>query len=1209
MSISADACLSSDQDVVSVILEVLTPLMDMVDSFTVELQYNLMTSLTRLPHMHEFAGCLQPFIHNIVSDVVRDPWGSDYLGLLGTACLDEDNLIDLLHYRVSERVIPELRRYELTIGKLYGNPQHIDRVCKVLQVVGLTVSGVPGTLLSQFIGDIVIPNLKALIGERQGTARLKDGEARVCSALIEFCRDAMRASDFTFDELCFGYHLFDLLLVPVKEAGAQPLVLAASLRCLAVILGNQRVGETFVATFTEDVDVSVLMSYLKAERIQKLADERSEYALTLVTELASFIAHVLDLVPHHPRVRQLVDIMYEKGLLALVIDSMAHSAVDATVRVALVRALVRFPLDKIDAGAMATMLGILVPSSLRDFEPEVFGYIVDALRHKLEFYAIEPIIERTCWLLTETLKRSDAHLYEQVHLKCASLLHKASTMPTGCLVIRDESKAVMLRKALRFEQEFCAYDHADIRVELSCVGGDVEFIAQCMFDTFRVRTNSRQIFRVFRALEIALCGSQDMALEQSLQSIDLICAAEVEDFSDTCFRPVLSVPVEDISDPGTVSSRTTVSIDEIDAHRDHEQQVFILKEMPKRIVSYLSPEYSHTFSERYQRERSRNEHSEYWAGILKGRKLDSEAANEVETIDWTIKCSKVFSGDAFDDGPQLGDAIISPIDKRARRMLSYTIGQKLSQCHNDIASDDPFYQVLPKQMLHRVWINESRKVINPCFAVSSFFRTLYGLMSPRTSRVVRDVLHLQFRDPEFVRSLIKLTACSSFLDANITAKLFKLATRALYIDTFLQAESMDAIVVYDVLSRFAAGLCVPLSDVTASVSVEWVDAGMTHVQLVILRMIQMLSTFCRQLPWVKFSNIAKIQDHFVEECVIRCVPEHVLQFTLGIMFQVVALETSNSVGTYVSHLYTSPLLEHIREACADLAVAVSCSAKNTHYKHVLHAISEQRGSNNLLLRPSFVSDLLRRIQLAALARQFQNKISQGRAERVLLMDDIWLITTRVHNALIAVTSRAIYIIGAGEPSEFDIKSKFSINAAVIEVEKGLLHVIRHRKKAIAITLRHTPPAEFRRFVTEGDRSTMSTTVAQHLGEPLTYLGACKHEQRFCLVAVTNNHLAIFALRYQSVLETDDPEKVLVTSESEESNDTATEPIMQCLCYEISKVAYSSDLGVQITLEKRTDDNCWELVFVSDSRREAFKKALAQSIGHLEWFRHWESGAD
>ncbi|ORM41354.1 uncharacterized protein BXIN_0766 [Babesia sp. Xinjiang] len=1280
VAIAADACRdSAKQEVVAIILEVISPLMEVTDSLPIKLQHNLMTSLTQLPHMQEFAVCLQPFIHNIVEDIVKDPWETEYIGLLKTACLDEDNLVDLLQYKLPERVIPQLKQYELINGPIYANEAHLEAISHVLEIVGLTMRGVPAPLLSQFIGDTIIPNLKDLIGEREGTARLTAAEARICNLIIRLCTAAIVSSQNALEELCFGYHLFDLLVVPVKEPVAEPLVLAAALTCLIAIMRNPKNGDTFINTFTEDVDLGILMGYLRPESIQKLVEIHNKHAITLVSSISNFIAHLLELAPKQPRVQQLMDNMYEKGLVVMIMDAIAHSAADIQVRGALVRALVRLPLERIDAGAITIMLELLVPASIREFEPEVFEYIMDALKLKLEVYAMETIIERTCWLLIATLKTPEAHRYHVVHLKCAALLQKASGTKSGRMILRNENHALSLRKALKYEEEFCEHDHPEVRVELASAGGDVAFLSACMFDTFRLKSDSKQIFRVLRALNLAISDAQHGHLEEKMQHIEAICAQEVEDFAEEPLKHI-AVFAQDSSIEGTENAESdSVNTDmdallqhdilpdmTLDAHRDREQQLFVSMEMPQKIMAYLSAAFSTTFTERFLQERKRNQHSEYWAGLLKGRKLDCERLSICDKFDWNIDCSDIFSGESLAEGTQLGEAISSAIAKPTRHTVSYVINKKLGDNNHDKRDDDIFYWVVPRQLLHKVWINESTKILNPCFVVSSYLRTLHVLMAPHVSSVVREAIKGHFKDPDFVRNLIKLTACSSFLDANLTAKLFRVCVRALTIDVSAQAESMDVIIVYDILSRFAAGVCEPLMSVVTSVSVDWVESSMYHVQLVLLRIFQLFAMIARQMPCIKFSNVLEIQQYFVEKCVIRFLTEPVLSLVLRILFQIVALETSSSVGTYVSHLYQSHLLEQIREACADIVVTSSCAAKHTHYQHLINAISEQRQSNSLLLRPSFVADLLRRIQLAELSKQFQDRVSEKRLERALLMDDIWIAKKGgpIRTGLLGVTSRNMYILRSRRESDFKIRSKFHRNAAVWEVENGLLYVVFARQAIVdktswtdstcaMFTLRHTPSTEFRRFVTEGNSNILGFCSAKTLGKTATYLGICNHDEQLSLIALTENKLAIFAIKpniitetiikgkfmcelalmplpedstddgnYSSVLagkvvETDSNRKITAPESEEDDEETSEAPpeeplelLQQWYCDSITKVAYGDDLGVAITVkdshEEDDDDGCvWEVTFVSDGRREAFKKALARSIGHLAWFRHWE----
>ncbi|CDR96025.1 hypothetical protein, conserved [Babesia bigemina] len=1292
MAIVANACRDSGrEEAVSIVTEVLSPLLETVDSL----------SVVRAPATNGIAatGLIQPILHYIVTDIVRDPWKTEYLGLFKTACLDEDNLVDVLQYGLATRLIPEVRNYERAHGALHANEAHVKRICQVLEAISLTVGGVPPALMSELGGDILIPNLKFLIGERQGTSRLTQSQALICHVLIRVATAAMISSQHAFEELCFGYHIFDLMIVPVKETMAEPLVLAAALNTLAVLTGNPMKGQTFSAAFMEEFDAGVLLAYLRPLRMQKMADVYKEHAKTCMTAIGNFIAHLLELSRRLPMMCQLVDVMYGKGLAVLILDALSHKEANGDVRRALVRALVRFPIERIDSGAVAIMLDLLSPANFREFEPQVFEYIVDALKHKLDIYSVERIVERTCWLLLVTLKTPEAERYKVLHVKCVELLLAASNRPTGKVLFREERHSLSLRKALKYEEDFCAYDHPEVRVELACVGGDVAFLNACMFDTFRLKHDSKQIFRVFRTVNRAISDARGRP-ENELLTIEDICACEVGDFDDEPLEP--RIPHADESRPDEHSAEETpdssianpesppnnavaVPINvvggdpveqdrlfphdeawQIDSnvHRDQQRQLYVSMDMPKKIMSYLSASFSASFTEYYQMERKRKAHSEYWAGILKGRKLDCERLNIVDKFDWSVECSEIFCGENLAETSQLCEGISNAISKPTRQLVSY-VNWKQWRSHQGTMRDgaEPFYTVRPRKHLNKVWMNECKKVLNPCFVVSSFLRTLHALMAPSVSVVVRDAVRGHFRQADFVRNLIKLTTCSSFLDANLTAKLLRVCERAFTIDASVQAESMDMIVIYDIVSRFAASFCEPLMVITTNVSVDWVDDSMHHVQLVLLRVFRVFALFARQMPWIKFSNVLEIQQHFVEKCVIRCVPEHALTLALRILFQIVSLETGSSVGTYVSHLYESSLLEQIREACVDIAVAASCAARNTHYPHVLNAISELRHSSSLLLRRSIVSDILRRIRLADLGKRFQEKVSETRLERVLLMDDAWIVKKggSTQNALMAVTSRRLHVLRAKREDEFRTQAKFRPSAAIWEIEGGLLYVVFARELVAdttakltdpqwaMFTLRHTPPKAFRHYVTAGNIPTLGRLAARALGDATTYLGLCLWDGRICLAALTKDKLAIFAVDHVLLAEgirsgtftceeytTDNGDmragqpltpghkpKPNSGSHGTESDDESSEsesegsprePIElldECYCDSITSVAYGADLAVAISVtdpDDEDEENLWELTFVSDSRREAFKKALAGSIGHLTWYRRWESDA-
>ncbi|KAK1934378.1 hypothetical protein X943_003419 [Babesia divergens] len=1281
MGIVSEACCGpKKQQSYTIVLEVVAPLLEVIDSFTPKLQYNLMSSLTLLPQTREFAGSLQPIIHNIIGDLFRDPWETEYLGLLKTICLDEDNVTDVMHYGVAAYLIGEMCKYQAAKGSLYADSADIPRICDLLDVIGFTLGVAGAYVLSEFTSEVLMPNLKYLIGDREGTSRLTPPQARVCNMIIRLCMAIAHTAKPAFDELCFGYHLFDLLLVPVKEPVADPLVLTAALYGISFIMENPENGETFANAFTEEVNIVLLLTYLKPERLENLSATTTGHADDLMCSVANFIAHLLGLSKMYSSMRQLTDMMYEKGLAITVLDALASGAIDRKVSGAFVRILSRFSIDKIDAMAIRIMLELMTPANVMEFEPEVFGYMVSALEQKLESYSMEAIIEKVCWLLVFTLKTVDARRYEVVQLRCASLLQTASKTHTGRLLLGEEHNSLAIRKALKYEQDFCAFDHADIRVELSSVGRDVNFLNACMFDTFRLKHDHRQIFRVLRALGKGLIDTEQDVAEEELLAIDAICASEVEDFVE---RPkhiagsggAGGIPLQTVGHSSLSDAESeTTSVDGLGAsitsdapeqdtqspevvpmepsaqvHRDQQRQLFISLDMAKKIVSYLSGAFSPTFTELYQRERKYKQHSEYWAGVLKGRKIDCEQFSIVDKFDWSIKCDEVFDGDKITEDVQMGGTVCSAIAKPSRQLVSYVIGQKLGGVvmHN---TDDPFFSVLPSQMLHKVWINESNSVLNPCFVVSAFLRILYGLMAPSVSHVVSDVIKGHFRQPEFVRSLIKLTACSSFLDANITAKLFKTCARALTIDASVQAESMDMIIVYDILSQFAKGLCEPLKGIVTAVSVNWAENNMEHAHMVLLNVFRMLALFAKQTPWIKFSNVLEIQEYFVETCIIRFIPESFLGLVLQILFQIVALETSSSVGTYVSHLYQSELLEQLRECCVDMAVAVSCAAKNTHYTFILNAISEQRNFKSLLLRPSLVADLLRRIYLTEVRKRFQEFVIKKE------WNAFYSLTTygTIKDKLIALTSRAIHILNVKSDESFKITSKFDASATVWSIDDGLLHAIlpsapaadkpdRLSREWALFTLRHTAPPNFARFVTAEAKDILRQYATRALGAAATYLGICQCDDSLCLVAVTQDKLAILAVQpallvarimegrntnYQVDTCSGEPyddhrdtsktqgkdarsnevETGRSSGESSEmtSEGTRDEPLHllhECYCDDILRVSYK-ELDVTFSL-KEPEDETRSLTFASDSRCEAFKKALARAIGHLAWYRRWE----
>lgn len=1266
-AIVAEYCAGTKkQDYINIVLEVISPLLDVIANLPPQLQFNVMSSLTLLPCIPEFSGALQPLVHNIIADIIRDPWRTEYMSLLETVCLDEDNGYDVMYYGLADHIMGSLTKYVHERGPLHHEGADLKRLCDLMNIIGITIRGSNVTKMLQFFDEVVIPTLKFLIGEREGTSRLTPQQSRLCSVSMRLCVSSFDTGKQTFDELCFGYHIFDLFLVPVKEPMADPLVLATALHGILAIIANRETGDTFATAFTEEVDIALLLAYLRPERLKRLAEASTGDAKDLVCSIAKFIGYMLSLSASNPRVYEFTEKMFEKGLAIMVLDAIASRAVDREINKALVYALSRFSVDKIDSSAITIMLELMTTSNVLEFQPDIFEYMVSAMEQKLGMYPMEPIIEKVCWLLVVTLKTVNARQYQGVHLSCVSLLLTVSRTNTGKMLLKEKNNSLSIMKALKYEQEFCAYDHADVCVERTWIGKHVSFLNACMFDTFRLRHDHRQIFRVLYALGEALLDDANGKEENRFPTIDVICTNEIKDFADEGLHGHVAFIDEESDKPpetndtakdpkehvlhislnkaeGEVGETQLQPPSEFSAsvHRDQQRQIFISMDMTKKIMSYLSGSFSPGFTEHYQYERKCKAHSEYWAGLLKGRKLDCETAKRVDSFDWAIKCSKVFDEGRMPEDAVVGDVFSHGVCKPASQMITYLIGKKLetSVIYHD--RDDPFFRVAPTQLLHKIWLNESNGMINPCFTVSAYMRILYGLMSSSVSCVVSDVIRGHFRQPEFIRNLIKLTGCSTFLDANIAAKFFKLCHRALLIDASVQAESMDMIIVYDIISRFAWGVCEPLQNMVSGVSKNWVEHKMRHVHLVLLYLLRLLALFAKQTAWIKFSNILEIQEHFVEECIQRFIPENVLAFTMQVLFHIVSLETSSSLGTYVSHLCHSELLEMIRECCLELAVEASSSARNTYYRYVINMVSKHRNMNSLLLRPSLVSDLLRRVHLTEVRKAFQEYVSKKRLERVLIFDDVWTPKKdgSTKDKLMAVTSRGVHFLNVRDDDTFKVTRSYRSHT-LCSIDRGLLYLIYASKVEnvkpsnisdidwVVFAMRHTAPSHFARFVTEDCEDILRQCASNMMDGLPSYMGICQCDDGIHIIAITKAKMFMFSVKPYILVECilkgevgEEEEKPGNTDEAKSSeagessadesqtdDSTEDQPLelyYDCLCDSIKKVIYDKEPAVTLHINNGEDEDAFTVTFVSDSQRESFKRSLALAIGHLSWYRRWE----
>ncbi|EKX72869.1 conserved hypothetical protein [Theileria equi strain WA] len=1109
MSIVSEAANEGNKtEVVSIILEIVTPLLDLLETSSAELKYNILTSLSQLPNIPEVSVGLQPIIYNVISDIKNDPWKSEYLDLFKIISLDEDNVEDISHYGVAKHLMSELDRFQETNGLIASNKETNDRLCQLLDIISLCLSGCEIEFISTFSSSLLVPNIKNLIGDRQGTCRLTLQQSLLAGSFIDLATAICKKSSLSLDELCFGFHLFDLLVVPVKEVSANPLVLSASLEGLAYILMSPVTSNTYVSIFIEEVDSTSLLSYFEDSTRETLLREWASNTINdLFYAVNKFIVTLFEISHKNTSMLEYVEKMLEKGLNTSVLSAFNYTSGEPKIRRELIKMISLFPENWIDSTAIGTILDLLSKFSVSDFIVEELEAMVAVLQRRLELVPFEILVEKICNLLVVTLKSTSSSHFELLQYRCVDLLLDVSDTETGRSLLRTEVVSSILRKSLKYEQDFSHFTRKDLKVELCWVGSSSQFLYSCMFDMYHLKHDRRQFFRVIRALERCLNGADCFNNEKTL-FLDDMCDRELDDFYevDGSSEVVLRYNDSRVEPMSSLEGFRKIN-------RDHQHQMFITLELVDKIPSFLSPSFSPFFVRFYQEEKNCNENSEYWAGVLKAEKLDCEKLNIVPNFDFKLNYSSVFDDDPYVVGTQIETSLSTTITKSTYKLASFAISKNITSTAIK-GFERSYFQILPKSLLNEICMNECTKQINPAYAASSYLRILYGLLYDNTSPLVRKVVKERFRDPEFVRTLIKLSTCASIMDVNIGGKLIKLCTRALAFERNIYAESLDMIIVYDIISAFSFKVCSVIRETICSVHINWMSKEMKHVQYLVLQLFKFYSLLYHQVPMIKFSNVLEIQEHFAELCLNRFIPESVLTLVLTVLSQIITFERSSHHGTYVAHLFDTSIVELIRDCCLKIAVGAGSSCPNTNSYFVINAICKQRRYDQLSLRHSLVDSLLKQMQLIALGKIFQAFASSTKIERVIYFDKVWIISGAIDGfdeCFIAITTRRIYFLSL-DKNEFVILLRFSLSkVSFYTIDQGMLYFIQEGGKEVLFSASYSSYDDIRHIANEGDHSLVIEGANKLLINKDLFVSLCRNEKSPSIVVRASDSIHLFSL--------------------------------------------------------------------------------------------------
>eukprot|EP00375_Theileria_parva_P000730 XP_763400.1 hypothetical protein [Theileria parva strain Muguga] len=278
-------------DICDIIIEVINPLLELYDNFSFELKRNILVSFSKLPVIAKLSNCLQPIIQYVISDVIKNPWNTQLYDLFVLLTIDEDNLYDISHYPISKFFINELTDYEIKHGMISKQLhtqnnvvnggvnvvlESFDSIIGIIKIMTNCILNCDVTVVSNFCNLFLIPNLKYLIGERLPTTRLNLRQSLLAHHLLKLLFSIMKINDDLLDELCNGFYIFDLLLVPLKEFEPNIYILSSALECMSLsninyflvicyILLNPSTTAKYCDILIEEFNPSTLINNINTE--------------------------------------------------------------------------------------------------------------------------------------------------------------------------------------------------------------------------------------------------------------------------------------------------------------------------------------------------------------------------------------------------------------------------------------------------------------------------------------------------------------------------------------------------------------------------------------------------------------------------------------------------------------------------------------------------------------------------------------------------------------------------------------------------------------------------------------------------------------------------------------------------------------------------------------------------------------------------------
>eukprot|EP00746_Dinoflagellata_sp_MGD_P070651 gnl/MRDRNA2_/MRDRNA2_28897_c0_seq1.p1 gnl/MRDRNA2_/MRDRNA2_28897_c0~~gnl/MRDRNA2_/MRDRNA2_28897_c0_seq1.p1 ORF type:complete len:1753 (+),score=324.55 gnl/MRDRNA2_/MRDRNA2_28897_c0_seq1:228-5486(+) len=884
----------------------------------------------------------------------------------------------------------------------------------------------------------LIAQLKGFLND--DLTRMNVVELRTCSHLIDAITEMMKFSDDVLKESLLSYKLLGLVMRAPKAHVADPMLLAASLKAVRVVIENEEMREEYLRDIVEDLGrMTPLLPYLgnkKYDQCYNLAERhRKDYnPKTAVEGEAPALKSCTNRLVHHAFIAiiemiEFFTAMTEDPQCTLVSETLNDQGRETAlftlldvpsddVKVAVMKCIEKVQLNQLDSEEIGFLIKLLNDSKnigagrTEELLESVIGQlerlVLDHTSPAGEFFMSdhsEVSIHEIFNILARNEERQTyGDLQEEgqkttLSLACISFLRTCGRLVELRRFLRNPQAKQHLTEILKNEDELHTPTNPDIIIDRSITGTSVETLLQSFGGVDRLNPKRKVAFRATQRIADVLEGRTDL--------LD-----GTTDLTSYTFSKREALMWDDVK-----SKKHLKYLDDDEWNeRAFQQTSFIACAGFDRLLMYLDG----AFDSMVSKEGAHAKHMDDEETALRFQyEMDSMAAHIVEEMDKADQAAKdkeepdeLLIADL--EGPTKS-SMGSPDKNIARERLMGAM-QALSKA----PSKETIALFLPLnpdfEINEELFLDEEEGLVGPAFIVAATLRCAHVLLSRPVSNRVRTEMIEYLKRAETMRKLLMLIPVTGYLNCNVSAKFLKVMSQVLTLPPDQTQESISSLLLFDMLSTFIKRLCVPALQVMKQTTERPLNI---HEQVLCTEISRTVEIIGRNIPYIIFSGErAEPQELCVMRCLERFISTTVVSAITQMIMYDLQVDSGSSSGDTINADFArgSMARKGMRETCSRVLAQHLQHCAPMKYA-VLEAFTQAVTFGKQAIRSSYMVELLAMLNLGRYAVGVEELLQEihdrgpNNPERVLRLFEVEICTTgaRMFRTLI-ITNLNLYIM-------------------------------------------------------------------------------------------------------------------------------------------------------------------------------------------------------